>query len=126
MKESKYGFKKLIASFKYAFAGIKEGYKAGQNILIMTILAILAISLGFIFKITKFEMIVILLLIGVIIPLELINTSIEATIDLHDGNKKSKYGKVAKDCAAGALTIASIMAFIIGIVIFVPYIIDIF
>ena len=59
-------------------------------------------------------------------PLELINTAIEATVDLHDGDKKSKYGKIAKDCAAGALTISCIIAFIIGLIIFLPHIISLF
>ena len=47
-------------------------------------------------------------------------------VDLHDGNSKSRYGKIAKDCAAGALTIASIVAFVIGIIIFLPHIIKLF
>lgn len=126
MKENKFGLKKFIKSVGYAIEGIKAGYTAGQNIIIMTVLAILALILAFVFKIERFEFITILVLIGIILPLELINTAIEATVDLHDGNKKSKYGKIAKDCAAGALTIASIMAAIIGLVIFVPYIIKLF
>lgn len=120
MKENKYGLKKLFKSFGYAFEGIRYGYTAGQNIIIMTVLAILAITLGLVFKIKYYEMLIILLLIGIILPLELINTAIEAIVDLHDGTKKSKYGKIAKDCSAGALTIASIIAFVIGILIFLP------
>ena len=54
------------------------------------------------------------------------NTAIEAVVNLHDGDKKSKYGKVAKDCASGAVSIASIFAFIIGVIIFIPYIIELF
>lgn len=126
MKEKKYSIKRCIQSFKYAFEGIKEGYKAGQNIIIMTTLGIIALILSFIFKISTTEKLIILLLIGIILPLELINTSIEAVVDLHDGEKRSKYGKIAKDCAAGALTIASFIALIIGIIIFMPHIIKLF
>ena len=126
MKENKYGLKKLVNSFKYAFEGIRYGYTAGQNIIIMTFLAVLAVILGIVFKVSHVEMLVILLLIGIILPLELLNTAIEAVVDLHDGDKKSKNGKIAKDCAAGALTIASIMAVIIGMIIFIPYIIKLF
>ena len=126
MDKNKYGLKKLINSFKYAFQGIRHGYTAGQNIIIMTILAVLAIILGLVFKIELYQMLIVLVLIGIILPLELINTAIEATIDLHDGDKKSKYGKIAKDCAAGALTIASIVALVIGIIIFLPHILEIF
>ena len=126
MKENKYVLKKLISSFDYAFQGIKHGYTVGQNIIIMTFLAVLAIVLGLIFKISTIQMLVVLLLIGIIIPLELLNTAIEAVVDLHDGDKKCKYGKIAKDCSAGALTVASIIAFIIGIIIFLPHIINLF
>ena len=126
MKEKKYSFKRFIKSFGYSFEGIKTGYQAGQNIIIMTVLGLTAIVLSFIFKISLEQKLVILLLIGIILPLELINTSIEAVVDLHDGDKRSKYGKIAKDCAAGALTIASLMALIIGIIIFMPHIIDLF
>ena len=110
MSEKKYSFKRLIKSFGFAFAGIKEGYKAGQNIIIMTILGVLALVLSFVFNINLEQKLVILLLIGIILPLELINTSIEAVVDLHDKDKKSECGRIAKDCAAGALTIASIIA----------------
>ncbi len=126
MRESKYGFRKLVSSFDYAFQGIKYGFTVGQNIIIMTFFAITAVVLGFVFKIKTLEMLVILLLIGIIVPLELLNTAIEAVVDLHDGDKRSKYGKIAKDCSAGALTVASIIALIIGIIIFLPHIIDLF
>ena len=126
MDKSKYGFNKLVSSFKFAFQGIVHGYTAGQNIIIMTVLAFLAVTLGIVFKIQVYEMLIVLVLIGIILPLELINTAIEAVVDLHDGNSKSKYGKIAKDCAAGALTIASIVAFVIGIIIFLPHIIKLF
>lgn len=126
MDKSKYGLKKLMSSFKYAFQGIEHGYTAGQNIIIMTVLAFLAVTLGIVFKIQTYEMLIVLVLIGIILPLELINTAIEAVVDLHDGNNKSKYGKIAKDCAAGALTIASIIAFVIGIIIFLPHIVNLF
>ena len=126
MKESKIGLKAFVRSFGYSLEGIKQGYKAGQNIVIMSILGFIALLLSFVFKINLEQKIVILLLIGIILPLELINTAIEATVDLHDGDKKSKYGKIAKDCAAGALTISCIIAFIIGLIIFLPHIISLF
>ena len=84
------------------------------------------IVLGIVFKITYTERLVILLLIGMILALELINTAIEATVNLHDKDKKSYYGKVAKDCASGAVSIACIFAFIIGLLIFLPHIINLF
>ena len=89
-------------------------------------MGILAIILGLLLNISYLERLVIILLIGQILALELINTAIEAVVNLHDGDKKSKYGKVAKDCASGAVAVASIFAFIVGLIVFIPRIISLF
>ena len=126
MDKNKRSLKKFIKSFGYAFEGICYALVNELNIKVMSCLGILAIILSFIFKVRYTEKLVILLLIAIIIPMELINTAIEAVVDLHDGDKRSKYGKIAKDCASGALLFASFMALIIGIIIFMPYILKLF
>lgn len=126
LKNHKKSFKRFIKSFGFAREGVRYAFYHEQNIIVMLALGIVAIILGLIFKITYTERLVILILIGFILALELMNTAIEATVNLHDGNKKSKYGKVAKDCASGAVAIASIFALVIGILIYLPYIIKMF
>ena len=68
---------------------------------------------------------VIVLLIGIVMSLEMVNCAIEATVDLVTEEKKPM-AKVAKDCASGAVGIISIIALIIGIMIFLPKIIALF
>ena len=126
MKESKKGFKRFIKSFGYAIEGIKSSLKNEQNIIVMFIAGIIAVILGFILKISSFEWLILLLLIGFILSLEMINTAIEATVNLHDGESKSKYGKIAKDSASAALLIISIFSIIIGIIIIIPKILELF
>ncbi len=126
MDKDKKSLKRFIKSFTYAFEGIKYSFYHEQNIIVMLFLGIIAIVMGFIFKIGYMEKLTIILLIAIILPLELINTAIEAVVDLHDGDKKSKYGKVAKDCASAALLVASLFALVIGIIIFMPHIIELF
>lgn len=126
LKNHKKSFKRFVKSFGFAQEGIRYAFYHEQNIIVMLALGIIALILGLVFKITYTERLVILLLIGFILALELMNTAIEATVNLHDGNKKSKYGKVAKDCASGAVAIASIFALIIGLLIYLPYIIKLF
>ena len=92
----------------------------------MFIAGIIAIVLGIVFNISYLERLVIILLIGMVLALELLNTAIEAVVDLHDGEKRSHYGKVAKDCASGAVAIASIFAFIVGLIVFIPHIVRLF
>ena len=126
MDKDKKSLKRFIKSFTYAFEGIKYSFYHEQNIIVMLFLGIIPIVVGFIFKIGYMEKLTIILLIAIILPLELINTAIEAVVDLHDGDKKSKYGKVAKDSASAALLVASLFALVIGIIIFMPHIIELF
>lgn len=125
-KKNKKSLKRFIKSFGYAGEGIKYTFYHEQNIFVMMFLGIVATILGIIFNITYTERLVILVLIGVILSMEMLNTAIEAVVNLHDGDKKSHYGKIAKDCASGAVAIASIFAFIIGLLIFMPHIIKLF
>lgn len=125
-KKNKKGLKRFIKSFGFAGEGIKYAFYHEQNIFVMMFAAIIVVVLGIVFKITYTERLVLLLLIGMILALEMLNTAIEAVVNLHDGDKKSKYGKIAKDSASGAVAIASIFAFIIGLLIFIPYIVELF
>lgn len=125
-KKNKKSLTRFVKSFKYSAEGIRYAFYHEQNIIVMFIMGIIALLMGIILDITYLERLVIIVLIGMILSLELMNTAIEAVVNLHDGDKKSKYGKVAKDCASGAVSIASIFAFIIGLIIFIPYIIELF
>ena len=106
------GIKRLLNSFKYAFEGIIYALKYEQNMLIHFIVTILVIILGIILKLSIIEWLFCILFIGVVIAAELINSSIEASIDLISPNKNS-LAKVAKDTASGAVLILSITALIV-------------
>ena len=117
--------KKLINSFKYAFEGIKSAFKTEQNMKIHLSFLILVIIFGIILKISKAEWIICIILIGFVISLELINTSIENTVDLITIEKNPK-AKLIKDVSAGAVLIAAITSAIVGLIIFIPKIILLF
>lgn len=119
------GTGRLIDSFRFAINGIIDAYKKEQTFYIVSIISIIVIICGFIFKISSFEWIIIVLLIGIILSLELVNTSIEATIDLITP-KYHPLAKLAKDTVAGAVLISSIVSIILGLIIFLPKIIDLF
>jgi len=75
--------------------------------------------MGYIFNVSEIEWILILISIGGVISLEIINTSIENMADfIHDGIHPQI--KIIKDLSAGAVLIFSIVAFFIGIIIFIP------
>lgn len=119
------GKKRLINSFKYAFQGLKYAFIYEQNILVHTLATILVIIAGIIFKISTIEWLVIFLIIGLVIATELINTSIEATIDLIT-DEINPLAKIAKDTAAAAVLVFGFTALAIAFVIFVPKIITLF
>jgi undecaprenol kinase len=113
------GFKRLIKSFLYAFDGLVYAFKYEQNLIIHTLATIIVITAGFYFKISYTEWLILILIIGLVIATELINTSIEATIDLIT-DEYHPLAKVAKDTAAAAVFIFAFVAVIVGIMIFMP------
>lgn len=117
--------KKLLKSFKYAFDGIFTGIKEEQNMKIHIAIMILVIIFGIMLKISKMEWIICIILFGLVISMELINTAIENTVDLVT-KEKNEQAKIAKDVAAGAVLVSAIASAIIGLIIFVPKILLIF
>lgn len=124
-KKNKKSFKRFIKSFKYCAEGMRYAFYHEQNIIVMFIVGILTLLLGIIFKLNKPERLAVLILIGLVMSLEMVNTAIEAVVDLVSP-EKHPLAKVAKDCASGAVGIMSIFAAIIGLSIFIPKIIALF
>lgn len=117
--------KRLVNSFKYAFSGIVYGYKNEQNMLVHILAAICVIVLGFIFKIDAYEWLFVISAIGLVIAAELINTAIEATIDIVCKTYNIE-AKIAKDTAAACVLVLATTALAGGIFIFLPKIIALF
>ena len=116
--------KKLINSFKYAFAGIISSLKTEQNMRIHILAVILVIIAGFVLKISLIEWCICITLCGMVIFAELINTAIETTVDIAMPEINEK-AKLAKDISAAAVLILAISSAIVGCIIFVPKIIEI-
>ena len=78
---------------------------------------------GFVFHITPVEWCICLTLFGLVMALEMVNTAVEAVVDLVTEERKP-LAKLAKDAAAGAVLIAAIMAAIAGMIIFIPKLLE--
>ena len=109
----------ITKSFGYAFEGIGTCIKKERNMKIHCAAAVLVVIAGVILKISLLEWCICLTLFGLIMALELVNTAVEAVVDLVTEERKP-LAKIAKDTAAGAVLIAAIMATIAGIIIFLP------
>ena len=111
--------KELIKSFGYAFQGIFTAIKKERNMRIHIVCMIYMyffLSCFDFFEITRTELAIIFIANGLVIGAELVNTAIEATVDLQ-GDKHTQLGKIAKDCGAGAVLVFTIFAVLCGIAI---------
>lgn len=115
--------KRLKDSFKYASDGVIQTYKGEQNLKIHTFVAILVIVFGFFLKISYMEWFVCLILIGLVLMSEFFNTAIEYVVDLASP-KIHPLAKAAKDTASAGVLMMSFIAAIIGIIIFVPKLLE--
>ena len=111
--------KRLKNSFKYAWQGIVQSYKGEQNLKIHAIVGILVVIFGFLLKISYFEWLICLVLIGLVIMAEFFNTAIEYVVDLASP-EIHPLAKMAKDTASAGVLMMAIISAIIGLMIFVP------
>ena len=114
--------KRLKKSFGYAFKGIDDVISNEPNMKIHVSVAILVVIMSFLLKISMIEWIILVLLIGLVLAAEVINTTIENLVDMYTKEYNEK-AKVVKDTAAGTVLILAITASIIGLMILVPKII---
>lgn len=110
-----------ILSFKYAFEGIYTAIKEEPNLKFHILAAFAVILAGLYFNISRFDWIVIILLIALVLTLEMTNTAIEAIVDSFTEAQHPR-AKYAKDISAGAVLILSLAAATAGLIIFLPYI----
>jgi len=108
-----------IKSTTHAFRGLTLFLKTTHNAWVHFFFAILAIYLGVLLHISNIEWILIIIVIGIVILFEMINTAIEIDIDLTSPTYHP-YARDTKDVAAGAVSVAVILAGIVGILIFLP------
>lgn len=109
--------KKLVESFNYAISGIIETVRTQRNMRIHLLVALIVLVSCFLFDISKVEFLILAVTITMVIVAEVINTAIEATIDMST-NHYHPLAKVAKNAAAGAVLITAINAVLVGYIIF--------
>lgn len=116
-------FIKFIKSFTNAQRGIHLLFKSQPNARIELVIAVIVVVAGILFKISSAEWSMIILCIALVLGLEGINTAIEILANKVHPGFDNEIGKV-KDAAAGAVLIASIVAAIIGFIIFAPHLLN--
>ncbi|MGM9987895.1 MAG: diacylglycerol kinase family protein [Bacillaceae bacterium] len=115
----------LQKSFLLAFLGIVHCFKNERNFRIHVGIGAFVILFGMYVSLAMWEWCVILITIGIVLSLECLNTAIETVVDLVT-DTYHPYAKIAKDVGAGAVLTFSILAVIIGLLIFVPKVVVLF
>lgn len=119
-----YGPMRFIKSIKYSLDGLYYAYRYEQSLWIHGFAVLLAVILGIIFQIKLSEWAIIFIALGIILALELINTAIEAAVDLTT-TKIHPLAKIAKDCGSAASFVMSIVSIVISLFVFGPYFLEV-
>ncbi|MFN4280335.1 diacylglycerol kinase family protein [Thermosynechococcus sp.] len=114
----------LLNSFRYAWAGVVYAFQTQRNFRIHTAMGLSAIALSGLLKLPAVEVAVIVLTIGLVMGLELVNTALEAVVDLTVGQEYHELARIAKDCAAGAVLLSAIAAVGVAVALIVPPLVD--
>lgn len=120
----KRGLGRFVKSFSYSIEGLKYAYKFEQSMMIHVIATICVIAANIFFQVTGIEWLITILAIGMVLSAELINTAIEAVVDLVT-LEIHPLAKIAKDCGSAATFVLAAMAATIGCVIYIPYILGV-
>lgn len=109
--------KKVVDSFNYAIEGIIYAVRTQRNMRIHMVVTLLVLTACFFYNLSKGEILILTLSITLVVFAELINTSIESTIDIIS-NHYHPLAKIAKNTAAGAVLVTAINAIFVGYLIF--------
>ena len=123
MKNDGFTLKKRLKSFTFAFNGIRLLITHEHNAWIHCFAAICVITAGFYFHLNQTEWIAVIFAIGLVLSAEAVNSSIETLCDLVSPEYNENIKKT-KDLASGAVLILAITAAIIGLIIFIPKLIN--
>ena len=122
-EQKKRGIKRFFNSFHYSWNGLKYAFKYEQSMFVHVLVTILVIVLAIILKLDFKEWLLCIVLIGLVIATELINTAIEAVVDLACP-EVHPLAKTAKDTAAAAVLVFAMTSLICGLFLFVPKLLE--
>lgn len=116
-------FKRTVKSFKNAFKGIGTVYKSEQSFRIQSLVGLIVLVVTFILPLAAWERVFVLFLIGMVLILELINSVFERLVDSFRP-RLHPVVKDIKDIMAATVLLASLLAAMVGIIIFGPHLIE--
>jgi len=110
---------RLVRSFSCALQGIVHTVKTQRNMQIHAAAAVIVLPAAWWLHIPRSDVLLVFFSIALVMALELVNTAIEAVVDLASPDWH-RLAKIAKDASAGAVLAAAFVSAVAGVVIFGP------
>lgn len=110
-----------IKSFHFAFSGLNHAFYTQKNFQIQLLIGVLVLFFAFLFGFSRWEWIVLIIAIGLVLTAELLNTVIEVVIDLAVKEKLLPEARIAKDVAAASVLLMSFVSILVGVLLFWPH-----
>ena len=110
----------LPSSFRYAAQGLGYGFVSQRNFRIHVVIGAVVFSLGLWLQLPALQLAVLVLTVAAVLVLELLNTAIEAVVDLAIGRRFHPLARIAKDGAAAAVLVAAISSMLIALLLVLP------
>ena len=111
--------RRLVASFHYAFAGLSHFFRTQPNARIHLVITVAVVILGLWLGLPSRDWAVIAVTTGLVFVAEALNTALEAVVDLASPERQP-LARVAKDVGAGAVTLAALVAVLVGLLVLGP------
>ncbi|CAN5170958.1 diacylglycerol kinase family protein [soil metagenome] len=118
---TKFSYKKFFKSFYYAFRGLVTLIETEQNARIHSMLMIFAGICAVAFRVENTEAALLFFAFVLVFAIEIINTAVEKLLDLIHPESHTQIAFI-KDALAGAVLIAAIIAGMVFILVFYPYV----
>lgn len=112
------GHPKFLESFGYALEGIGAAIRDERNFKVMLGAGVFAVVAGFLLRLDALSWVAVVFAIGLVLGAELLNTALEAVVDLASPDIHP-LAKKAKDLAAGAVLLISAAAGTVGVIVYV-------
>lgn len=107
----------LLKAFGYAFYGIWHCLQKERNYRLHVFITLCVCALAWHYQFNRYQWSILILTVMSILVLEMINTAFELVVDMLSPEFHPT-AKIIKDVAAGAVLVASVAAFVIGILLF--------
>jgi diacylglycerol kinase len=111
--------RRLVTSFRYAFAGLGYLWRTQPNVRIHAAITLAVIAAGLWLGLPRRDWAVIVVTVGLVLVSEALNTAVEATVDLASP-QPHPLAKVAKDVGAGAVVLSASAAVLVGLLLLGP------